>query len=316
MTKEIFSKWNEKIKPGDSLESIVAKSLNQRISAVRYYLKLAAERPYEDSEYVHQLRVWSRRSVAALELYRECLQKKQSAKLKKYLKIIRKTAGDARDYDVLIKKYEVNKDNKSTQRLLEFLQKKRDLSQAPIEKIFSKLEKGKELNKQINFLKRHLKTHKYSSVKGEAISFERWAKLHLQPHITEFFDSIPSNTNDLKELHTFRIHGKTLRYAMELTAAAFSVKFKKELYLEIETLLAKLGAINDSAVMLGRLENWIKSAPEKELIADFEQLYVREKLNLKTELDDFHAWWSVPHIKSLQMKFFEMLDNTYLQVVA
>ena len=318
MAKVKFSKWNDKIKPEDSLERIVAKSLNQRISAVRYYLRLAAEKPHENSENVHRLRTWSRRSVAALQLYRECLQKKHTTKLNKYLKKIREAAGNARDYDVLIKKYEVNKDNEETQRFLTFLHEKRKLSQTPIEKIFSKLEKGKELDKQIDFLKLYLKTHKSSIVNAQAAqvwSFDGWTKLHLQPHVTEFFDSTPSDNSDLKELHIFRIHGKTLRYAMELTAAAFPVKFKKELYPKIETLLAKLGAINDSAVMLGRLENWIKSSTEKELIAIFEQLYVREEVNLKTELDDFHAWWSMQHIKSLHEKFDDMLCDKYCQAV-
>jgi len=310
-----FSKWNNKIKPGDKLERIVAKSLSQRITAVRYYLRLAAKWPYEDTEYVHQLRVWSRRSVATLQLYRECLQKKHTTKLYKYLKKIRKAADNARNYDVLIKKYEINKDNEKTQQFLTFLHEKRKLSQTSIEKIFSKLEKGKELDKQIDFLKRYLKTHESSIVIAEAWSFDEWAKSHIQPFVTNFFDSTPSNTNDLNELHMFRIHGKTLRYAMELTAAVFPQNYKKELYPEIEILLAKLGAINDSAVMLRYLKNWIKSSTENELISAFEQFYVREEVNLNAELDDFQAWWSLQHIKSLHEKFDDMLCDKYRQAV-
>ena len=314
MAKVEFSKWNGKIKPGDSLEKIVAKSLNQRISAVRYYLRLAAQRPHEDSEYVHQLRAWSRRSVAALQLYRECLQKKHSVRLNKYLKKIRKAAGNARDYDVLIKKYKVN-DNNETGRFVEFLQEKRELSQAPIEKIFGKLEKGKELNKQLEFIKQKLQTDTSSKVKEEAWRFDEWANSRIHPLMTQFFDSIPSKINDLQQLHTFRIHGKTLRYAMELIAAAFPKKFRKELYPEIETLLTKLGAINDSAVMLIRLENWIESSTEKELFTIFEKLYACEEVNLKAELDDFNDWWNPQHIKSLHKKFDDLLYNEYQQAV-
>ncbi len=310
MAKVEFSKWGGKFKPEDSLECIATKSLNQRTSAVRYYLRLTAQRPHEDSEYVHQLRVWSRRSVAVLQLYEECLQKKHSAKLNKYLKKIRKAAGKARDYDVLIQKYKVD-NNSETGRFVKFLQEKRELSQTPIEKIFSKLDKGKELNNQLKFIKQKLQADTSSKVKVEAWNFDEWAKSRIQTLMTKFFDSIPSKTNDLKELHKFRIHGKALRYAMELTEAAFPKNFKKELYPEIETLLAKLGEINDSAVMLRRLENWIESSKEKELITIFEQLYAREEVNLKAKLDDFSERWNLQHIESLHKKLDDMLCNKY-----
>ncbi len=71
MTKIKYRKWNVKINSRDSLASIVTQSLQYRIAAVRYYLRLAAKKPHEDIEYVHQLRTWSMRSMVELQYYSE-----------------------------------------------------------------------------------------------------------------------------------------------------------------------------------------------------------------------------------------------------
>ena len=316
MTKVRFRKWNGKLKSSDSLESIVTKSLEYRIAAVRYYIQLAAKKPHEDIEYVHQLRTWSRRSVVALQFYAESLPNKKTAKLIKHLKKIRKAAGNARDYDVLIKKFEANIDNISHQRFLKFLQEKRELSQASIEKIFSDFENGKRLSEQVDKIKQYLQSHTSPSARGEVSNFERYAKSYLQPLVINYFDSHPSDISDLEGLHKFRINGKTLRYAMELTAFAFPHNFRNEIYPQIQNLQANLGVINDSAMLKRRIQYWVMTTAENELLSVFEQVYEYEETHLQTELDKFKARWHLQDLNSLQMKFDDILCDTYSQAVA
>src|SRR5205085_159177 len=80
--------------------------LAARFGVVRENLPLAVEQPYKDPEYVHHLRVGTRRCGAALEAFRNCLPKKDAKKAKGALRDLRRAAGDARDWDVFIQTLE------------------------------------------------------------------------------------------------------------------------------------------------------------------------------------------------------------------
>src|SRR5512137_1423298 len=56
----------------------------------------------EDTEYLHKMRVTSRRIRAAMPLLKSCYQKKQFKKWLKEIKKVTKFLGDARDLDVQI----------------------------------------------------------------------------------------------------------------------------------------------------------------------------------------------------------------------
>ena len=97
-----FSKWILAASADDPVRDVAARTLAVRLAAVQHFLPLAAEHSEENIEYVHQLRVATRRCVAALRLYRKILPKLPRKTLCRELKNIRQAAGRARDYDVLI----------------------------------------------------------------------------------------------------------------------------------------------------------------------------------------------------------------------
>jgi hypothetical protein len=78
--------------------------LQARLAVVLHYLPLAAEKAEEEVEYVHLLRVWTRRAAAALKLYASLLPRRRRAWIKKQLKRLRCAATDARDCDVLVRR--------------------------------------------------------------------------------------------------------------------------------------------------------------------------------------------------------------------
>lgn len=92
-------KWVEGIAPGERAGRIAVRTLRVRLERVEHYLKRAAKKADKDVEYVHNLRIWTRRATAALKLYDEMLPSKQAAWFRKWLKRIRHAAVDARDYD-------------------------------------------------------------------------------------------------------------------------------------------------------------------------------------------------------------------------
>jgi hypothetical protein len=90
------NKWISGIDADTSLRKAARVSLRTRLAAVWYYLPLAAEQADDNVEYVHQLRVSTRRALAALRLYGRLCRKRDVRWFRTKLKQIRRAAGDAR----------------------------------------------------------------------------------------------------------------------------------------------------------------------------------------------------------------------------
>src|SRR5207247_10117237 len=90
--------------PGTRAKQPVAKAarraLRLRLGEVCRMLPLAARHAHEDVEYVHQLRVASRRAVATVDVFWDLLPTKRRQWVRKQLKRVRRAAGEARDSDM------------------------------------------------------------------------------------------------------------------------------------------------------------------------------------------------------------------------
>src|SRR5439155_18737121 len=96
----VDGKWITDLTACTPLEDAARRVLTVRLEVVHDYLPLALHRWTEDIEYVHQLRVGTRRGGAALAIFEPCLPRKVFRRLRKRLKKIRRAAGEARDWDV------------------------------------------------------------------------------------------------------------------------------------------------------------------------------------------------------------------------
>src|SRR5207244_4505302 len=67
------SKWIDGLRPEMGVSQAARKTLRRRLEAVWFLLKPAAEKADQSPEHVHQLRVSTRRAMAALEGYAELL---------------------------------------------------------------------------------------------------------------------------------------------------------------------------------------------------------------------------------------------------
>src|SRR5688572_29922151 len=133
-------KWIEGTSADQPVSTAARRPLEVRLAVVWHYLPLAARRADEDIEHVHQLRVASRRAVAALEIFWDLLPKRRARWLRKRLKEIRRTAGEARDDDVLAARLEHWAQRHPPVKLvLKQVLKHRRKAQQPIEKIHRKL---------------------------------------------------------------------------------------------------------------------------------------------------------------------------------
>src|SRR5512144_1897709 len=120
-----IDRWTPDVLPDDRTVDVAVRTMRNRLDAVLHYLTLAAETEDKDGEHVHQLRVWSRRAVAALDLYRDWMPRRRRKWVRKHLKQIRRAAGGTRDCDVLIQRLQRKRSTPGRRRWLESLSTER-----------------------------------------------------------------------------------------------------------------------------------------------------------------------------------------------
>lgn len=295
-----FSKWVHAALADDPVHVVAAHTLAVRVAAVQHYLPLAAQRAEENVEYVHQLRVATRRCVAALRLYRKILPKAPRKRLCRALKSVRQAAGRARDLDVLILRHAADLRDADAQLFLEEMRKKRAEAQVPLREIYTALTANQHLQQLPQGLVAPASSHPTA---GPVPTFGSWAKRQLRKSVKAFFAAEPPALNDLDALHQFRIRGKELRYAMELLVAAFPPSFQTRLYPLVERLQDRLGEINDHAVAHKRFRSWSTETTDPLLRKYLQQMVRRERKRLHRSVLHFAYWWTPGRSKQVHRRF-------------
>ena len=99
-----------------------------------------------DIEFVHDMRVTSRRLRAAMDNFADCFPEKSFKKLHKKIKLITQTMGAVRDLDVLIGRFEKElgtlpeSEKSDIRKLIAHLQQEREEARKPMLTLFAKLE--------------------------------------------------------------------------------------------------------------------------------------------------------------------------------
>ena len=300
-------KWVGCFRRKDPVWKVAASTIEVRLASVRHFFPLAAQRPKEDLEYVHQLRVSTRRLVAALDLYAEFLPKKPLRRLRRHLKEVRRSAGDARDCDVLLVRHESCKGDPCAERFVASVRRKRRKAQAPISGAFSSIQGKGGLDRLANRLLVQLRRVHAGETRPR---FGPWARKKLKAEVEDFFDSQPRDRDDLEGMHDFRIAGKRLRYTMELLSSVFPSEFRDRIYPTIETIQEMLGDINDHAVALQRFRAWRKDSEDRLEREHLKRLTRREKKALKLAIDQFDKWWTPKRTRKLRKQFHRLTTSS------
>ena len=99
-----------------------------------------------DIEFVHDMRVASRRLRAAMDNFAECFEKESFKKYYKQIKTITRTMGAVRDLDVLIVRFQkelsalTETEQRDIQGLIEHLQQKREEARKPMLELFTEID--------------------------------------------------------------------------------------------------------------------------------------------------------------------------------
>ncbi|MCA9027797.1 MAG: CHAD domain-containing protein [Planctomycetaceae bacterium] len=305
MGNQRFDVWLKSVKPNDHIESVLRASLKSRIKAVRHFLTLASELSISETEPVHQLRVWTRRSAAAMRLYKPLLPHKKARALRQMLKRIRESAGPARDYDVLIDRYRNDADELNLNWMLKRLSEQRDKAQAEIIAVNAELKYGKHLKRQVNSMISDMPNH--AGRKMRRIVFSEWGRNTLSELVQQFAQAMPLQTSDIDAFHQFRIQGKHLRYGIELLASAFPGRLKEHVYPELRKIQHRLGKINDHFVAVKLLEQLPLDEKDPEHLDQLKALISREKEAKELALDEFQQWWTKRRMQRILRPLQEIL---------
>jgi CHAD domain-containing protein len=303
------SKWIDIESPSEHAPEVARRAIRARLAMVWEWLPLAANQSNDggDPESVHQLRVATRRAMAVLQMFQDMLPAKRFHWFRKRLKRIRKSAGEARDLDVLAERLKTAASTDSSpacQALLERVQAARRNAQRPIVEIYATL-------KQQGFArraKRIAKKTRWRDPCSEAPTFLAIAQKGMAPIASAFFAAGEADLDDTEALHQFRIVGKRLRYAMEVFAAAFAPAFRKEIYPVVEELQGMLGEINDHAAGRDRYLTWLDDTEEESQRLVLGKLIAVETAGLQESTRRFRQWWTIERAANLKSRFWSEIQ--------
>jgi CHAD domain-containing protein len=293
-------KWIEAA-PADPTIEVVERALRTRLDAVLYYLPLAAERADEDVEYVHELRVWTRRAGAALRLCRDLLPCRRLCWINKQLKRIRRAANEARNLDVLIQRLEgVRRPSPVQMRRLEASRAERIEAQATLVSVYHRLQRDDRFARRVRGLIARVHPPGRRSPDSR---FGAWARNQLHVLVEQFFAAVPADQTDEEALHQFRVRGKELRYALEILVGACPAVARDKLYPAIADIQDRLGAINDLATSAEDLRRRIEAAGDEAEARALRRLLRSEDARLREARGEFWQACSPARLSRLHRDF-------------
>jgi CHAD domain-containing protein len=292
-------KWISDLTAATPLADAARWVLAVRLEVVRDYLLLALREPEKDVEYVHQLRVGTRRAGAAVEIFRPCLPDNDYKRARQQLRTIRRAAGEARDWDVFLLSLKTAKFRRTAphQPGLDFL-----FGYAFAQRVAAQ-DRLDEASPKPPFGFERLLAETVAAVRQPSHHVAGRKLLNLARPllfglVQEFNQAAHGEPEAWEHLHQVRILGKRLRYAMEVVADCFAAPFREEIYPAVEEMQEILGRANDSQVASQRLlglRNQLRSFQPQEwkrLRAGIEALAKYHQERLPQERQNFIAWWS------------------------
>ena len=246
-------------------------------------------RAAEDIEYIHRMRVSSRRLRAALPLFSSCFPAKNYARWSEEIKEITRALGEARDTDVQIAyltKYQKRTEKAWKSRkpepvgdaptspavryLLLDLQKQRVLLQKEVISALDSLKKSRAIDTMRDAFNQPL-TPLRGAKKRLAYGISPVAALRIEERLSTLlaFESWVSHPQAVAEHHATRIAAKKLRYTLEVYAPVYRLNLEKPIS-RVKAVQEILGDLHDCDV-------WIDTIT---------RLLLRERSHLRTENEE------------------------------
>lgn len=281
--------------------AVASRTLRTRLDTVWSELRRAC-RDGAEPENVHQLRVATRRTLAAFDAFADVIPAKRRQWFEKRLVRLRRAAGEARDLDVLSDRLALGATGaaRARSRLVAMLSKQRIQSRGPIREQYEKLLDA-EWPERVERLLEGIRRRRRQP------AFAAFARRRFKPMIAAFFAKADRKLRSAGEIHELRIAGKQLRYALEIFASVFPADVGDRCQDALERLQETLGSFTDHAAAADRLARWARSAEagsNRELLATLRR---DEDAQADAARKTFSKWWNHSRRKSLRRSFTRTL---------
>lgn len=234
-----------------------------------------------DIEYVHKMRVTSRRIRAAISVYKQCLPKNQQTRWREEIRSITQSLGTARDLDVQINFLEQymatltkQKEKCGIEYLITVYREHRAMLQPDVVKHLQQLKASGVLEELHDFCVQIQSDNPIRTI--QSFPTYQTAQKQIKSRLNEFLslENYVQQEDATKKHHEMRIAAKRLRYTMEL----FNDLYGKNLdpYISVmKQFQDHLGEIHDCDVWCAsipmRLDD-LKKSPIKEQITPLNKL--------------------------------------------
>lgn len=291
--------------PREKVHCVAARMLRSRIEMVVELLPKVLADVGTNSEDIHQLRVWSRRSEAAVALCKKLIARRQRKRLMHRLRSLRRAAGRIRDLDVRIGRLEERKDSLAKEYLLDQARSERDSAVPPLLALGAHLREGRRLSFQLREICKRLKRRRKRRASRKSI--RSWVRRRMKPLLAEFARRSDSDCHDLDALHRFRVAGKRLRYALELVGRLYKKADRKRFDARLSDLQSRLGTINDLRTLVALLEREQQATSKRALRAQLGRLITQERRRLTNACSDFGQYWTKQRATRFLQRWHEAL---------
>lgn len=247
-------KWIAELTPGMPLFEAAQRVIQIRLQVVHDFLPRAVREASRDPEFVHQLRVGTRRADAAFRIFRSCFTGRHYRKARERLRTVRRAAGEARDWDVFLLDLATREANASAVHRpgLDLLMGHAIGRRIEAQTALDALESG--TGETFDQFVQQVLLALSPPEDGTAPIFIDLARPMILSRIEKLREATSGNLETYEQLHQVRIAGKRLRYAIEVVADCFPTSLRTELYPRIEEMQDILGRVNDSHVAITRLQ--------------------------------------------------------------
>jgi CHAD domain-containing protein len=313
MTEEVISnpqevaisssnKWGKGLSPSQPTYEVAQCVLKTRLTTVWQWLPLAAEKSDENVEYVHQLRIATRRAVEALRVFSNLIPEKTYQDMRMRLRKIRLAADEARDWDILANLFlqgVADLGGGIGKKVLEQIRVRRQGAQQPIVTIYKELQSEK-FPEWIDKLLEDVCSQRHRKAK---LKFKGQAQRFLKTVLKKFFKAADADLSNDEALHNLRIRTKKLRYTMEIVAIAFELAFRERLYPRMSLLQDFMGVVNDHATTKELFRDWVLKSQDPEQRLFLEGFLFAETRALQELRQTFLAMWMPKEVARLRRQF-------------
>lgn len=259
-------KWVEDV-AGDGLATAAASGvLARRLNAVSRQLG-RADRFWKDDKYPHELRVSTRRAEAALDAFEPCLPRKRLERIRERLRRLRRAAGDARDQDVQtillaeLAAHAPADHRPAIDSIVASLKSERRRCRKSMRRALAGFSRRKFRRSAGKLRARIREPRGIAPVSGRRVLTCELGARRLLVIAAKLRDASRRDLSRIEDLHTFRLAGKQVRYALEVFGKCIDARVLDEISRRLEALQDGLGNVRDLHGLIVRLREARDACP-------------------------------------------------------